>query len=116
MSYDIGTALGTATNVGRCNAGGTAAGQTTGFISGGHIYFKVQKRATPTITAYDGAGNSGKCSRFTLGGPDTNNSSLSIADQATNGWFPYSSGSSNDSGLGVHWVASSELQEIICIN
>ena len=108
-SYDYSVVPGTNTNIGRWDAGGTAAGQTTGFISGGHIVYQVEKRASPTMTVYDGVGNLTKCTRFTLGTADTNNQSISVADIATNGWFPYSSGTTNDSGVGVHWVASSEL-------
>ena len=109
-SYDYSVVPATTTNVGRWNAGGSATGQTTGYISGGHVVFQVEKRAIPTVTSYDAAGNSGKCTRFTLGGADSNNQSVTVADAATNGWFPYAnSGATNDSGCGVHWVASAEL-------
>jgi hypothetical protein len=109
-SYDYSVVPATTTNVGRWNAGGSATGQTTGFISGGHVVFQVEKRAIPTVTSYDAVGNSGKCTRFTLGTADNNNQGVSVVDVAMNGWFPYAnSGGTNDSGCGVHWVASAEL-------
>jgi len=109
-SYDYSVVPGTTTNVGRWNAGGTDTGRTTGRISGGHIVFQVEKRAIPTVTSYDAVGNSGKCTRFTLGTTDNNNQGVFIADSATNGWFPFADPSgTNDSGCGVHWVASAEL-------
>jgi hypothetical protein len=109
-SYDYSVVPATTTNVGRWNAGGNATGQTTGYVSGGHVVFQVEKRAIPTVTSYDAAGNSGKCTRFTLGTADNNNQNVVVADVAMNGWFPFAdTGGSNDSGCGVHWVASSEL-------
>ena len=108
-SYNVGVVPGTNTNIGRCNAGGTAAGLTTGFISGNRVYYKVQKRTNATITVYDAVGTSGVCTRFYLGVADTNGQSIAVADESETGWFPYSSGSANASGIGVHWVASSEL-------
>ena len=109
-SYNYSVVPATTTNVGRWNAGGTATGQTTGYVSGGHVVFQVEKRAIPTVTSYDAAGNSGKCTRFTLGAADSNNQNVVVADAATNGWFPFAdTGGTNDSGCGVHWVASSEL-------
>jgi hypothetical protein len=109
-SYDSSVVPATITNVGRWNAGGTATGQTTGYVSGGHVVFQVEKRATPTVTSYDAVGNSGKCSRFTLGTADNNNQNVVVADAAMNGWFPFAdTGGTNDSGCGVHWVASAEL-------
>jgi len=109
-SYDYSVVPGTTTNVGRWNAGGTDTGRTTGRISGNHIVFQVEKRAIPTVTSYDAVGNSGKCTRFTLGTADNNNQGVYIADSSTNGWFPFADPSgTNDSGCGVHWVASAEL-------
>ena len=109
-SYDYSVVPATTTNVGRWNAGGTATGQTTGYVSGGHVVFQVEKRAIPTVTSYDAVGNSGKCTRFTLGGADSNNQNVVVADAAMNGWFPFAdTGGTNHSGCGVHWVASSEL-------
>jgi hypothetical protein len=109
-SYDYSVVPGTTTNVGRWNAGGTDTGRTTGRISGGHVVFQVEKRAIPTVTSYDPVGNSGKCARFTLGTADNANQGVFIADIATNGWFPFADPTgTNDSGCGVHWVASAEL-------
>jgi hypothetical protein len=109
-SYDYSVVPATTTNVGRWNAGGNATGQTTGYVSGGHVVFQVEKRAIPTVTSYDASGNSGKCTRFTLGGADDNNQNVVVADVAMNGWFPFAdTGGTNNSGCGVHWVASAEL-------
>jgi hypothetical protein len=109
-SYDYSVVPATTTNVGRWNAGGSATGQTTGYVSGGHVVFQVEKRAIPTVTSYDAVGNSGKCTRFTLGGADNHNQNVVVADAAMNGWFPFAdTGGTNDSGCGVHWVASAEL-------
>jgi hypothetical protein len=109
-SYDYSVVPATTTNIGRWNAGGNATGQTTGYVSGGHVVFQIEKRAIPTVTSYDAVGNSGKCTRFTLGSADNNNQDVIVADAAMNGWFPFANtGGTNDSGCGVHWVASAEL-------
>ena len=55
MSYDIGTAIGTATSVG--SSGGDLPANSNGRF---RSEFKVTKRATPTVTIYSNTGASGQ--------------------------------------------------------
>ena len=74
-----------------------------------HVYdwFKVPKRAVPTVTYYDYAGNAGKMTSIDSGGTNTNNVSIgytplnqnNLAAGATATWY----------GAGFFWVASAEL-------
>ena len=63
-SYDVGTAPGTATSIGRI---GTYSADTNAMMT---VYFPVTMRATPTLTIY--AGNTGAAGFYNLGGNFTN--------------------------------------------
>jgi hypothetical protein len=61
-SYNYGVALQTAVGAGACNV--TFAGDSAGSPVGGTTFWKVNKRATPTISIYDGAGTAGVVSYY----------------------------------------------------
>ena len=75
MSYPQGTAPGTATTSGLVGAAAQFAGGAGGSLAS--ISYPVQMRSTPTISLWDGAGTSNKCS-YTGGGNYTiaNNGTL----------------------------------------
>jgi hypothetical protein len=61
MSYDIGTAPGTATSSGLLTNGGFFNGASANYGVRVGTQYKVTKRAAPTVTTYDSSGASGKC-------------------------------------------------------
>src|SRR5579883_98254 len=63
-SYNNGVAPGTATRAGLQNFGNNGS---TGATNASGFTFAVHMRASPTMSYWDGAGNSGKCSRYTSG-------------------------------------------------
>jgi hypothetical protein len=100
-SYDLGTAPGSATNAGMVDIGSTVAGDGTG------IPFKVRKRATsPTMTYYDGAGNSNVTSSYS-GGWSNNQKAVTALSASTTNAMVTVAVSSNRQAL--HFTASSEL-------
>ena len=62
-SYDLGTAVGSAPGAGSCVMFADSGAPNIGYYNP----WKVQKRAAPTVTAYDGAGTSGKVSYYVAG-------------------------------------------------
>jgi hypothetical protein len=74
-----------------------------------HVYdwFKVPKRAVPTATYYDWAGNSGKFSALDTGGTATNNQSIGYTPLNQNSIAVGST--STNYGIAVFWTASAEL-------
>jgi hypothetical protein len=103
VGYAIGSASSYANNMGVFFQGfNTTNGQK-------HVYdwFKVPKRAVPTATYYDAAGNAGKMSSLDVGGTATNNVSIgytplnqnNLASGATATWY----------GAQFFWTASAEL-------
>jgi hypothetical protein len=71
--------------------------------------WKVQKRAAPTVTAYDKAGTAATTTRWTLGAGETDGSNYSLSGVSDSTWQFYSSGSSNSAGLKIHFAATAEL-------
>ena len=49
---------------------------TTGYLNNNTV-FSYYKRAAPTVTIYDNAGNSGKCTRSVFGGLESTNQNVS---------------------------------------
>lgn len=67
-SYNYGVALGTAESGGTCSV--TFAGSATDANIGGTAFFKTNKRAVPTVTIYDGAGDTGVISSYAVSWTD----------------------------------------------
>ena len=108
-SYNYGVAIGTTTYDGGSFVGGSATTRTTGYIAGGSIDFRVEKRGDPTIVAYDQAGASGKSQRYELGVSNTNNSAIAIGHTDLRNFMCYSNTGSNATGLFLHFTATAEL-------
>ena len=107
MSYDIGTAPGTATTTGLFMFGFAINGVNTG---AGSIPFKVQMRTSPTISYWDGAGNA---SKVTNGSPTptTNNvAPTSAPTMISTNWFVHpGQGTNGNSYNWIQYAASAEL-------
>lgn len=104
-TYDISVAPATATRTGMI--GGVNYSNSTNVGAG--VTFPVRMRADPTVTVYDGAGTSGKCSA--LVGPSgswtDNNASLTVVLAGEQG-FNYNT-SVNSVSCMIHYTASAEL-------
>lgn len=107
-SYDIGTAPGTGTTTSRVTTAGNAGATTTGYIEG-YLGWKVNKRGAPTVTIYDMAGASGKCTRLSTGIGTSNNQTVATSVEGETGCSVFSSGSASGNCLQLHYTASSEL-------
>ena len=107
-SYDISTALATATTSGQTISSGTVGGLSTSYIEGSTV-FKVTKRATPTITAWDPSGNSGKCSRTYSGNSSSANQAFGAGNLGMTGFSYNSSGTANANVMSFQWTSEAEL-------
>jgi hypothetical protein len=106
-SYSYGTVAGTATNTGmRLGNHNTTA--TTGYLNNNTV-FSYYKRATPTVTIYDNAGNSGKCTRSVFGGTETTDQSVSTDSGNEKSIHVFSSTGSNSNVIYYHFIANAEL-------
>ena len=85
------------------NGLGTHSGQK-GFQSD----YKVTKRATPSVTFYDTAGNSARVSTLNSGGTTTTNQSIAIVMSGTSSILGVA-GDGSHTGVHYFWVADSEL-------
>jgi hypothetical protein len=108
-SYNDGTAIGTATTVGVVGQSGLQ-GVTTTTEAGTYVTFKVTKRATPTISVWDGNGNSNKLDRIQAGVTNNYNSTFSgTANLGANGFVGFSGSGATCTSVQFHYAASSEL-------
>ena len=107
-SYSSTTNPGTATTDGIRHSSGAAGQTTTGELPMG-INFLTTKRSAPSITIYDSAGNSGKCSRVDFGVTTHTNSNASSNFIGENAFMMSSSSGSTGSGVHCHFVADAEL-------
>ena len=107
-SYSVGTAVGAASVIGLKYSSASAGANTTGYLADGIIY-QVAKRAIPTITLYDNAGNSGKLNRENIGVGTTNNVASNISPIASSTCFIYTSGSATANGISYQYAISAEL-------
>jgi hypothetical protein len=82
---------------------------TTGYIVGSTI-FKVTKRATPTITLYDGSGNAGKVNGDVIGVTGIPNQP-SIVEHAGESTFQATRDTGGSACQAIYWqyTASAEL-------
>jgi hypothetical protein len=106
-SYPLATAPGTAAQAG-ARSSSTLGVATTSYLSLNLLY-TVPKRSNPTLTFYDMAGTSGKCTRdtFAVGGSDAQH--ISSQDLSETSALVFSNGTSNNKVLIVHFTAVAEL-------
>ena len=107
-SYNVGTAVGTASLTGTFVTGGSAGGATTGYLEGS-ISFNNRMRSAPTMVFYDQAGNSSKCTRLLTGTGRNDNQAISSANGNERGLHVFSSGTANGSNITLHYTAEAEL-------
>jgi hypothetical protein len=105
-SYNIGTVPATATYVGILANGGFYAGPTASYGIRVGAQYKVSKRATPTVTTFDGAGNAGKCNF-----PDVaTNVTITVIHNGENGFTAETTAvSTNQTRVYWHYTSSAEL-------
>jgi len=105
-SYNLGTAIGTATNAGAYMSTGNMGASTTSYILTA-LRFQVRKRAAPTILTYDKAGTAGKMTRDNVGvGASSENASVDHIGET--GARLYCTGS-NAQMILFHYTADAEL-------
>jgi hypothetical protein len=74
------------------------------------VRYEVRKRATPTITAYDGAGNSGKATRYSIVGAATDNTAVGVDQIGESSFRAYiGTGLANNSGFNIHYTANADF-------
>jgi len=87
---------------------GSAGGLTTAYMDG-YVGYRVEKRAAPTVTVFDEAGNAGKCTRINPGILATSNQQWSYGSQASTGFTTTTTNGSNAGRFSFYWVSSAEL-------
>jgi len=108
-SYNYETAIGTATAQGCVFGSGSYSATTTAYLNASTVY-SVEKRATPTLTIYDFAGNSGKTTREHFGVGSSNNSNVIITADANPKRFGVTSSTGdNRTHLAYQFTANAEL-------
>jgi len=107
-SYAYATAPGTNTTNGLHTTDGSAGGLTTGYLYG-QIDLKENMRASPTVTLYDKAGNSGVCARLNSGVARTDSQNCSAGDIIEKSFSITSTGTANAGAIDVHFEATAEL-------
>ena len=99
-SYNVPVAIGTAT------LDGALLTTRIDSVGGGSAFFKVSKRAAPTVTVYSPTSGSSGMARNYTASADTAASAQSIGENA----FYLLAGSAGiNNGLGAHYTASAEL-------
>jgi hypothetical protein len=105
-SYEIDTAVGTATYVGVQGGHNWSNSGGTDFRSAATVMFRTRKRTAATVTYYDGAGNSAKHSSRS-NGAWTDNIALSAINAGTTGALVETS--NNSTGFFVQYTANARL-------
>lgn len=108
-SYNLLTAVGTATLTGVVGNDVSSSANAVEYMIF-RTRYEVRKRATPTITTYDSAGNSGKATRFSIVAGPTDNTTSNV-DAIGEGSFRVfiGTGLANNAGFVIHYTASAEL-------
>jgi hypothetical protein len=108
-TYSQGISQGTEESV--ATNGGSAAitGPTSTSFLYGVTYYKVTKRTVPTITFYDLAGTSGKCTRATVGSAPVDNNVIQTDYVGDSNFTCYSSTGASANVVLFQYVANAEL-------
>jgi hypothetical protein len=107
-SYNVDVVPGTNTSVSILGPTGIQGSTTANEISATG-FFRVTKRATPTMVYYDPVGNVGKCNRVQQGIANNNNSSILDNAVGANMFSGYSGSGATASAIMFHYTASAEL-------
>ena len=107
-SYNIETAIGSAVEAGMVGPTGVQ-GATTGSELSAVGFFKVTKRATPTMSYWDTVGNAGKCNRVNQGVGNNQNSNIANNVIGASQFSAYSASGSSGTALIFQYTASAEL-------
>jgi hypothetical protein len=108
-TYDYSTAPGTGIENGWSWYGTDYNVSVTSTFQSQGIKFETQMRSSPSLTLYDGQGNSGKCTRYRVGaGPSHNNSSSADLITTTN-FRHFGQGTAATGNIAFHYEASAEL-------
>jgi hypothetical protein len=109
-TWSLNTAVGTATES-NVDWYGTHAQSlaSTGIFQAQPRPFKVVKRAAPTMAFWDTAGNSGKWTRYLVGGGPNQNNAITVDTQDDSGFRFFVAAGSSTSNVCGHWTASAEL-------
>ena len=108
-TYDYGTAVGASTELGWAWYGTDYdVGITSTFQSQG-IRFETTMRNPPTMVSYDALGNSGKCTRYRVGGGPSNNNGASIDLITTKSFRHFGQGTAGTGNIAFHYTADAEL-------
>jgi hypothetical protein len=107
-SYNVDVAPATNSSVGIIGPTGVQ-GATTGSEISATGFFRVTKRATPTMIYYDPVGNVGKCNRVQQGIANNNNSTIADNVIGANIFSAYSASGATASAIMFHYTASVEL-------
>jgi hypothetical protein len=107
-SYNVDVAPATNSSVGIIGPTGVQGASTGGEISATG-FFRVTKRATPTMIYYDPVGNVGKCNRVQQGIANNNNSTIADNLIGANIFSAYSASGATATAIMFHYTASAEL-------
>ena len=108
-SYNIDVAPGTAsTSYSAFSSSGSAGGLTTAYLDS-WLPFKVTKRATPTMAAWDEANNSGNSTRVNPGVLATSGQNIGFQSAGMNNVTGSSVTGANAGRFSFNWTASAEL-------
>jgi hypothetical protein len=108
-SYNIDVAPGTAsTGYSAFSSSGSAGGLTTAYLDT-WLPFKVTKRSTPTMAAWDEANNSGTCTRVNPGVLGTSGQNLAFGSSGVASLSVSSVSGANAGRFLFNWTASAEL-------
>jgi len=107
-SYNVDVVPGTNTSVSILGPTGIQGSTTANEISATG-FFRVTKRATPTMVYYDPVGNVGKCNRVQQGIANNNNSSILDNAVGANMFSGYSGSGATASAIMFHYTATAEL-------
>jgi hypothetical protein len=108
-TYSQGISPGTAVSVATNSGSAAITGPTSTSFLYGVTYYKVTKRTVPTITFYDMAGTSGKCSRATVGSPLVDNNVIQTDYVGDSNFTCYSSAGTSANVALFQYVANAEL-------
>jgi len=108
-TYDYGTAPGTGIENGWSWYGTDYNVSITSTFQSQGIKFETQMRSSPSLTLYDGQGNSGKCTRYRVGSGPTHNESSSADLITTTNFRHFGQGTSGTGNIAFHYEANAEL-------